>query len=81
MPAYRKPTELLALSGAFEKTPQRRRPIGPKSDKPIGEPPGYLAPDEAAAWREFVRDAPAGVLTGGDRWILEAPCRLVARSL
>ena len=44
MTAYRKPTELLALSGAFEKNPQRRRRIGPKSDKPIGEAPprGFL---------------------------------------
>jgi hypothetical protein len=87
MPAYRKPTELLALSGAFEKNPQRRRenrqrrrPIGPKSDKPIGDPPAHLAPDEAAAWREYLRDAPAGVLTGYDRWALEAVCRLVAKA-
>ena len=51
MPAYRKPTELLALSGAFEKNPQRRHPVGPKSPHPIGEPPLHLAPDEAATWR------------------------------
>src|SRR3712207_7798672 len=67
MPAHRKPTELLQLSGAFEKNPARRRPVGPKSDKPIGDPPTYFAPDEAACWREFVADAPAGVLTGGDQ--------------
>jgi hypothetical protein len=35
MPAYRKPTELLALSGAFEKNPQRRRPVGPKSPQVV----------------------------------------------
>ncbi len=58
--AYRKPTELLALSGAFEKDPQRRRPVGPKSPHPIGDPPACLAPDEAAAWRGFVGDAPLG---------------------
>ena len=79
MPAYRKPTELLELSGAFEKNPQRRRPIGPKSERPVGDPPPHLAPDEAAAWREFCRDAPAGVLTSGDRWALEATVRLIAK--
>ncbi len=80
MPAYRKPTELLALSGAFEKNPQRRRPVEPKSPHPIGEPPACLAPDEAACWRDFVSEAPAGVLTSADRLALEALARLVARS-
>ena len=80
MPAYRKPTELLALSGAFEKNPQRRRPVGPKSPHPIGDPPACLAPDEAAAWREFCRDAPAGVLTSADRLALECLARLIAKS-
>ena len=75
-----KPTEVLELTGAFLDNPARRRLPGPKSELPIGEPPGYLAPDEAAAWREFVGNAPAGVLTGGDRWILEVAARLMARS-
>ena len=80
MPTHRRPTELLELSGAFDKDPARRRPVGPKSDKPIGEPPPSMAEDEAAVWREHVRDAPAGVLTGADRWILEMAARLVAKS-
>ncbi len=80
MPAYRKPAELLALSGPFEKNPQRRRPIGPKSDRPIGDPPPHLAPDEAAARSGFVHCAPAGVLTSADRWALEMVARLVAKS-
>ena len=40
----------------------------------------HLAPDEAAAWREFVRDAVPGVLTDSDRMALEALARLLARS-
>ena len=85
MPAYRKPTELLELSGAFAKNPQRRRPVrrrpvAPKSPHPIGDPPACLGPDEAAAWREFCRDAPAGVLTSGDRAALEATARLIAKA-
>jgi hypothetical protein len=80
MPAHRRPTELLELSGAFDKDPARRRPVGPKSDRPIGDPPPCLGPDEAACWREFCRDAPAGVLTSADRWALEALARLMARA-
>jgi hypothetical protein len=80
MPAYRKPTELLELSGAFAKNPQRRRPVGPKSDRGIGDPPPHLVPDEAAAWVEFVGNMPANVLTSADRWALELVARLVAKS-
>ena len=80
MPAHRKPTELLELSGAFQRNPNRRRPVEPKSPHPIGEPPACLAPDEAGCWREFVSNAPAGVLTAGDRWALEALARLHAKS-
>ncbi len=64
MPAYRKPTELLALDGAFEKNPQRRCPIRSKSPPPISDLPGHLVPDEAVARYEFVHYAPTGVLEG-----------------
>jgi hypothetical protein len=80
MPAHRKPTEVLELSGAFQHNPARRRPVGPKSSEPVGPPPVHLAADEAECWYEFTRDAPAGVLTGGDRFALEVLCRLVAKS-
>ena len=80
MPPPRKPTGVLELSGAFEKDPKRRRPPSPKSAEPIGDPLARLAPDEAACWREFCRDAPAGMLTSGDRWALEALARLMAKS-
>ncbi len=71
---------MLELSGAFQHDPARRRPVGPESSEPVGDPPAYLAEDEAACWWECCRDAPAGVLTGHDRWVLEMPARLVARS-
>jgi len=81
MAHLRKPTdEVLELTGAFLKDPTRRRLPGPKSGLPIGGPPEHLAPHEAAAWLEFVANAPAGVLTGGDRWVLEIACRLMAKS-
>ena len=71
MPRPRKPTELLQLTGAYRPDRHGPRLAAPKSGRPIGDPPVHLAPDEAAAWREHVRDAAPGVLTGYDRCALE----------
>ena len=80
MARSRKPTEVLELTGAFLDNPARRRLPGPKSPYPIGEPPEHLAADESATWLEFCTHAPAGVLTAGDRWVLEMAARLMAKS-
>jgi hypothetical protein len=80
MPRPRTPVELLQLNGGFRADRHGRRQAAPKSTLPIGEPPAHLADDEAAAWREHVRDAAPGVLTSGDRWALEAFARLLAKS-
>ena len=79
MPRPRLPTELLELRGAFRKDPQRRRAVGPKSPIGIGEPPEHLSEGEKAVWRELVANAPAGVLTGADRAVMELLVRLMAR--
>jgi hypothetical protein len=39
MPRPRKPTEVLELTGAFRKDPQRRRPVGAKSERGLRESP------------------------------------------
>jgi hypothetical protein len=75
----RKPLELLELTGTFRPDRHARRRAAPKSDRGIGAPPPCLAPDEAACWREFVADAPTGVLTSADRTALEALARLIAK--
>jgi hypothetical protein len=80
MPRPRKPLELLELTGGYRADRHGPRLAAPKSGSPIGDPPAHLAPDEAAAWREHVRDAAPGVLTGYDRCALEAACRLVAKA-
>jgi hypothetical protein len=51
----------LELAATFRADRHARPRAAPKSDRPIGEPPGHLAPDEAACWRDFVRDLPGGV--------------------
>ncbi len=79
MPRPRKPLELLELTGGYRPDRHGQRRAAPKSERPIGDPPPHLAPDEREAWREFVADAPAGVLTSGDRLALECLARLVAK--
>jgi hypothetical protein len=75
-----KPVELHHASGTFRPHRHAGRRAAPESNHPIGTPPPHLAPAEAAAWTEFADAAPAGVLTSGDRWVLEMACRLMARS-
>ena len=75
----RKPTEVLKLNGAFRKDPQRVRPVGPKSARPLGMPPKYFTEAEAEIWVEIESNAAAGVLTGAERYVVELMARLVAR--
>jgi hypothetical protein len=75
----RTPTEVLDLKGSFDKHPERRREVGPKSTSPLGEPPTYFNTGEAVCWYELAQDTPPGVLTGSDRWTVEAACRLMAK--
>jgi phage terminase small subunit len=79
MPAHRKPVEVLELMGAFRHNPNRRRLRSPKSDEPIGDPPAFLTPEQAKAWREIVAKAPAGVLPGADCFIMELTASFVAK--
>ncbi len=80
MPAHLKPTEILELNGSFQKNPQRRRPVGPKSKDGIGEPPAHLDATEKQIWAELVQNAPQGVLTSADRVILALACQLESKA-
>ena len=75
----RLPTEVQEIKGAFKHDPKRRRAVGPKSTRGIGDPPGYFEPDEQLMWLEIVDDAPANVLTSADRTVIELLTRLRAR--
>lgn len=76
----RKPTEVLELKGAFAKDPQRKRPIGAKSGKPIGKPPAHLSDGEKICWAELAAIAPAGVLQRENAALLELTARLLNES-
>lgn len=74
----RVPTAVLDARGAFRANPQRRRPREPEGTGEIGNPPTRLSPAERRAWREVVKQAPAGVLSGSDRLFVEQIARLLA---
>jgi len=69
----RKPTNVLRLSGAFDKDPQRgvARANEPQNLECVGEPPERLNDQQLKAWNEIIENSPYGVLTKGDRHTLE----------
>jgi len=82
MGRLRQPTKLLELSGAIKHDPQRYRDRAdePRPSTSIGDPPAeFLGAPHARhreLWREFIAEAPKGVLTGCDRYLLANACRI-----
>jgi hypothetical protein len=71
MPRPRKPTNVLAFTGAFRKDPQRARARS-KEPRDLGElvKPAGLTEDESAAWDAIVSTCPTGVLKDRDAEIV-----------
>ena len=70
-----KPTALHKLHGTYRPTRHRGReaePQAPAADEAGLAPPDYLTPEQTAAWRFAVANAPAGVLRKIDGTILFA---------
>lgn len=72
----RKPTNVLELSGAFRKNPQRRRE-DPAVELGLGPAPDYFDAGERAVWAEIEESAPEGVLARSDRLCVEMLVPLV----
>lgn len=81
MPARRKPTKLLAFTGAFAKNPARARArIGePEPNGDLGEPPPGLNRKTTQMWQQIAAEAPPGVLCRAHRKIVWAASLLGAR--
>lgn len=79
MPGIRKPLNVLTISGAVRKNPQRyrQRENTPADKRPIGRVPATLNDDEKTAWRDIVASDP-GVLRASDRATVEMAARLMA---
>lgn len=75
----RLPTEVLEVRGSFKAQPSRRRPIGAKSERPLGNEPPGLTKAEVECWREIVGNSVAAVLTSADRVMVEIAARLLAK--
>jgi len=69
----RKPTNILALKGAFKKDPARlkKREGEPVDDNPVGEPPMHLSENAKQAWNEIISTSIGGVLGQADRIAIE----------
>lgn len=78
MPAHRKPTAVLELSGAWQKNPQRRR-TEPKPRAALGRAPKQSPISFAQAWKLIVSACPEGVLADRDRLIVEIAASLLVQ--
>ncbi len=79
--AQRKPTAVLALSGAIDKNPKRHaaRKLEPKPHSPLGNPPAHFDAGHCAVWHEVANRCAPGVLFGSDRILMELICTLICK--
>lgn len=74
----RKPTNVLELTGAFKKNPQRSRQDAEAAGE-LTAPPDHINGAVLHAWNEIVRYAPLSVLTESDRLSIELAANLLAQ--
>ena len=81
MPAHRKPTSLLRVSGALAHDPLRHanRTHEPKPSGPLGSAPKHLSREQRAIWKELALTAAPDVLTRSDRWTVELLVTLMGK--
>ena len=81
MPAPRKPTHLLEMSGSLAHDPKRYldRANEPIPTDPLGPPPAHFNAAQKKIWSELESTAPKGVLANSDRWVVETACVLMTR--
>ena len=77
MPAPRKPTALLEVSGAYKRNPARRRIGEPIPSGGIGNAPAGRSEAFVRAWDELVVSCCPGVLGSSDRQWLELTVELL----
>jgi hypothetical protein len=79
MPAHRKLSNVLDLSGAFKHNPARRR-VDPPTHKPIGRPPKLGPITFEQAWKYIVKCAPRNILADDrDRLWIEVAAHLLVQ--
>jgi hypothetical protein len=78
MPATRKPTNVLEMSGAFAHDPQRKRDREhePTPTGPLGNAPESMTAAQKKMWDEFASEIPPGVAGNCDRTLFEMAVKL-----
>jgi len=71
------PISKAILTGARDRNPQRYRGEAPKSDYPVGNPPDSMPRDVKMIWPEILEQCADGVMTAGERIMLELACYLI----
>lgn len=76
----RKPSNVLALTGAFKRNPKRgaAREHEPIPEGVIGDAPAHLNESEKACWGDIVKLCHEGSLCAADRLIVEHSARILA---
>ena len=78
MPRPRLPSQVLALRGAFERHPERKREDAPGAGPWQDNPPEHLSEAELTAWRDLAAMLPKVAQTSGDLVPLTQAARLRA---
>lgn len=76
----RTPSNILDITGAYRKNPQRRHTGEPAPPNGIGSAPDSLPTDSKACWDELASNACPGTLGNSDRLWLERAACLLAKS-
>jgi phage terminase small subunit len=76
----RKPSNVLELKGAFKHNPDRgeARADEPKPTDGLGDPPAHLSEEVRVCWLEIESLCHSGVLSKGDRLVMEHGSQLLA---
>lgn len=76
----RKPTNILALTGAFSKNPKRgaARANEPEPVGVIGDAPAHLSESERVCWGHIVAMCHEGSLCSADKLIIEHGARILS---
>lgn len=80
MARHSQPAELAVIKGADKRNPQRYRGEVPKTERGLGDPPDYFNAAQVACWDEIVANSLPGVVTGGDKFVLEQAAKLLEQS-
>lgn len=71
------PANLKLVTGARERRPKESFVEVKPDAKPLGPPPSYFSDELKSVWAELARAAPKGVLTSGDRMLVEQTAMVV----